>query len=91
MTQQKWNQYQSFFAELHLRAGVQVAANGSIYFAIDHVSIFNGDSEKGIVHTNVTMNQYSQDLNTYKLSTDHKKHIVYKELMQNWYIYLLVN
>lgn len=91
MTQQKWDQYQSFFAELRLRGGVQVAANGSIYFVVDHVSIFNGDSEKGIVYTNVTMNQHSHDLNTYKLSTDHEERTIYKKLMQNWYMYLLIN
>lgn len=91
MTQRKWDQYQSYFAELHLQGGVQVAANGSIYFVVDHVSMFNGDSEKGIIYINVATNQYSQDLNTYKLSADHKEHTAYKKLMQNWYIYLLVN
>lgn len=89
-TRGQWEAYQSLFRKLGLEAGVKVY-KGRIYFGVDAVSLLNGDSEKGIVHCDCSLQPTLSNLAKYRLTANQKAHTVYRFIKPGWYVYLAVN
>ena len=79
-----WNVFEGLFKQLHLRAGIKVYPAGVIYFGVNGVSIWNGDSEKGIVYSEKALAPVFEDLDHGRIEPK----TAYKQIKPSWYIYL---
>ena len=87
-TEMQWKEYQALFKKLELRAGVKVTPTGQIYLGVDAVSLWNGDSEKGLLYSpGQPMKEYERTTDGHRLS-DPKVRSIYRKVAPNWYIYL---
>lgn len=80
-----WNVLQSLFEQLHIKGGIKVYPLGVTYFfAVDRVSIWNGDTEKGIVYSERPLSPLFPHLDRGRIDAK----VAYKKLKPKWYLYL---
>jgi hypothetical protein len=91
---QRWALYRKTLGELRLPGGV-LRGDKCIEFRAESGSIFNGDSYKGYVYSEVQPFPVRKILDDYKTSFADKDSFgnvkVYKLIKAHWYLYIFVN
>lgn len=96
LTEQEWSHYQQLLRRLGLNGGVKRAPENSlIYFCVTSPSIWNGDSEEGLVHAKKPLTVYAGNLDDYRPTARDRNryggYLKYKKIRSEWYIFKSIN
>ena len=95
LSKERWMRYQTLFRNLGLKGGVLRGDGGSFCFKADTESVWNGDTSKGYVYSDATVEPRVPDLDRYRPLGDtvgrHRPYIAYRQIEPHWYLYFCRN